>query len=55
MSINTSRHRVPIAPYETAFPGRPIRYVLANHSDIVFITFKDGSTTTSVRAAEEPK
>lgn len=53
MSINTTKYRVPIAPYQLAFPNRPIRYVLGDHGPLVFITFKDGSTVTSVRAAEE--
>lgn len=51
MSINTTRHRVPIAPYEHAL-GRPIRMVLADFSDTVTVIFKDGSTTRTPKAEE---
>lgn len=50
MTLNTTRHRVPIAPYEAANPGRPIRYVLADHGPTAFIVFKDGSTLTTPKA-----
>ena len=46
------KHRIPTHPYTLQYPGRPIRWVLADHGPTVTVFFADGGTTRTPRIEE---